>query len=461
MVADGRKIIEPLYLAWGLGSLGTIAAISSVSNFYLFFLSTVLGMTPALAGTLIFVSKMFDVVTDPLMGYVSDRTKSRSGRRRPWLLWSSPLVGASIGLLFSVGELGVSGAALTSVVLGFLLLHALVLTMFNVPYLAMPAEMTEDYHERSTLMSYRALFLIGGGFAGNAIAGLIVKSLGSDSAAYATMGWVIGTLTFLAMILCWVGTARARTTAYETTRIPPAHQFKLLFVNRPFLVLALLKALQYLQLASGGATMLFFFVTIMDRDESALFPYGAGVVLATLLCLPVWLNVGRRLGKRAAFAVSLCAYMLVHLSWLPASPAEPTYLIVLRAVFGGTFVGGILIFGQSMIVDVIAYDRKISGINREGLFSSVFSFFEKITYAAGPLLIGVLLSSFGFDPTAPRGQPQPESAVTAIRMGVIWIPIVCNLAMLGCLAAFKLDERILNDAKLHVLARAPSLKAET
>jgi glycoside/pentoside/hexuronide:cation symporter, GPH family len=461
MRADVQKNSKPLYLAWGLGSLGTIAAISSVSNFYLFFLSTVLGMSPVLAGTLIFGSKMFDVVTDPLMGYVSDRTKSRSGRRRPWLLWSSPLVGASIGLLFSVGEFGISGSALTAVVLGLLLLHALVLTMFNVPYLAMPAEMTDDYHERSTLMSYRALFLVGGGFAGNAIAGLIVKNLGSDSAAYAVMGWTVGTLTFLAMILCWLGTARARTTAYEATKIPAADQFKLLFVNRPFLVLALLKSLQFLQLASGGATMLFFFVTVMGRDESALFPYGVGIVFATLLCLPLWLKVGRRLGKRTAFAVSLCAYMLVHLSWLPASPDEPTFFIVLRAVFGGTFVGGILIFGQSMIVDVIAYDRKISGINREGLFSSVFSFFEKITYAAGPLLIGILLSSFGFDPTVPRGQPQPEGAATAIYMGVIWIPILCNLAMLCCLAAFRLDEKTLNEAELHVLARTANNKGDT
>lgn len=454
MASGQRAGVNITYLSWGVGSLGTIAAISSVSGFYLFYLVVVLKMNPALAGTLIFVSKLFDVVTDPLMGYLSDRTSSRSGRRRPWLLASSALVGISIGLLFSVGELGLQSTALAAAILGLLLFNALVLTMFNVPYLAMPAEMTDNYHDRSSLMSYRAMFLVGGSFAGNALAGLLIKHFGSGSEAYAITGWVIGAVIFLAMIICWRGTAGATFTTFKPTTMPAWNQARLLLVNRPFLVLGLLKALQFLQLAAGSVTMLFFLSAIMARDESALFTYGIGVVAATLVCLPIWLKVGKRLGKRAAFAVSLCANIVVILSWLLANPQEPAYGLIIRAALAGTFTGGMLIFGQSMIVDVIAYDRKISGINREGLFSSVFSFLEKTTYAVGPLIVGLLLKAFGFDMNIPRGQPQPDSALFAIIMGKVWIPVAANLGMLTCLYFFNLTEKRLEEAELHALAKA-------
>lgn len=448
---NNRSSINPVHLAWGLGSLGTIAAIASVSNLYLFFMVSVLGVSPALAGFLIFLSKTFDIVTDPLMGYISDRTKSKSGRRRPWLFWASGLTGLSVGLLFSVGlSPDVSLVTITAL----LFFYAAALTMFNVPYLAMPAEMTDDYHERSTLMSYRALFLVGGGFVGNSVAGLMIRRFGGGAEGYAAMGWVMGAIVFITMLACWAGTAKARTTSFEKPAIAPVQQMKLIFVNKPFLVLSLLKALQFLQLASAGGSLLFFIVHIMARDESSLFPYGVGVSAATLVFLPMWLKVGRRIGKRRALAVSLTFNLLAHLSWLFADAGEPAALLVLRAVATGTFVGGIVVFSQSMILDVIAYDRKISGISREGLFSSLFSFIEKTTYALGPLLIGLLLSGFGFDAKLGVGQ-QSETALDGIRIALIGIPFLANSGMLVCVYFFRLTEKQLAEATLHPLAEVP------
>jgi glycoside/pentoside/hexuronide:cation symporter, GPH family len=446
------RSINPVHASWGLGSLGTIAAIASVSNLYLFFMVSVLGVAPALAGALIFLSKAFDVVTDPLMGYLSDRTKTKSGRRRPWLLLGSVLSGLSVGLLFSVGLTGTDDKVSLVAITALLFFHAAATTIFNVPYLAMPAEMTEDYHERSTLMSYRALFLVGGSFVGNSLAGVIIRQSGGGVQGYATMGWVMGGVVFVAMLICWAGTAKARTTSFEKPTMPPLRQMQLLFVNKPFLVLALLKALQFLQLASAGGSLLFFLVNIMDRNEASLLPYGLGVSSATLLFLPLWLRIGRRIGKRPALTLSLCLYILVHLSWLFAAAGEPDAFLVLRAIGTGTFAGGVVVFSQSMILDVIAYDRKISGISREGLFSSLFSFIEKTTYALGPLLIGLLLSAFGFVGRLPEGQSQSETALIGIRIALIGIPFIANVGMLVCLHFFRLDETQLADATLHPLA---------
>lgn len=123
-----------------------------------------------------------------------------------------------------------------------------------------------------------------------------------------------------------------------------------------------------------------------------------------------------------------------------------------RAALIGAFSCGILVCSQSMIVDTIDYDRRISGINREGVFSSVFSFIEKSTHAAGPLVVGLLLGWFGFDQSLPRGAPQPQSAQDAIVIGMAVLPALCSVIMALGIFFYDLTEQKLDAATLHALA---------
>ena len=139
---------NPINLAWGVGSLGTITMINSVASLYLFYLVGVVKISPALAGALIFASKIVDMVSDPAMGWISDRTNTRWGRRRPYMFIASLACPIAMIMLFSVPT--ESGAVSIPVYVELsLVFFALALTAFNVPYLAMPAEMTDNYHERS------------------------------------------------------------------------------------------------------------------------------------------------------------------------------------------------------------------------------------------------------------------------------------------------------------------------
>lgn len=439
-----------MHLGWGVGSLGTITMINSVSALYLFFLVSIVGMQPALAGLLLFVSKVVDIVSDPLMGWISDRSNTRWGRRRPYMLGASLLCGVSLGLLFSLPDLS-SGTYFYGYLLLLLTIYTLAITAFNVPYLAMPAEMTDDYHERSRIMSYRAFFLVSGSFMGTAGSGLLLTLWGRDATAYARVGWVLGAIVTIAMLICVLSTSKARFTTYRRPTVPVINQLKILLVNRPFHVLGGVKALQFLQLASGTTATLFFFLAVYGKAEELLFPFGVSVVLGSIIGLRGWLAVSLRIGKREMFMIALCFYVVAYLTWLFADASDPLWMLMARGVFLGLSSGGIVMCSQSMITDVIDYDRRLSGLNREGVFSATFSFIEKTTYALGPLIVGSLLSLYGYDSSIPRGQPQPDSAMFAVAMGQIWIPVFCCVAQFLLLFGYRLDEAKLKAARVHAL----------
>ena len=441
------------HLGWGIGSLGTITMINAVAALYLFFLVSIIGLDPALAGLLIFISKIIDVISDPAMGWISDRTRSRWGRRRPYLLGASILCGLSMGLLFSLPDFDNSSTTAAYILL-LLTFYTLALTAFNVPYMAMPAEMTDDYHERSHIMAYRAFFLVSGSFMGTAGSGLLLTLWGRNAEAYSAVGWILGAVVFLAMLACALGTSKARYTEHRPIAIPLSNQLKLVWLNKPFLVLGGIKAMQFLQLASATTATLFFFLSVYGVAEELLFAFGAASTMGSIIGLRAWLVVLKRTSKRMVFMLALIMYIVGLLSWLLADASDPLWMLVLRSGFIGVCSGGIIMCSQSMITDVIDYDRRISGLHREGVFSASFSFIEKTTYSLGPLIVGSLLTVFGYDASIPRGQPQPDSALFAVTLGMVWIPVACCVAQFLLLRFYSLDEEALYNARRHELGQA-------
>ncbi len=162
----------PLYFGWSLGTLAMSTLLNTQTALLLVYLINVVGVGPAIAGSLVFFSKLYDGVTDPVMGIISDKTRSRWGRRRPYLLLGGVGCAVSVLAMFSIPE--VSGYLLYGWILGVLLLAATAYTIFNVPYLSMPAEMVAKPYERSKLMSYRVAWISLGSFVGIALAPRLV-----------------------------------------------------------------------------------------------------------------------------------------------------------------------------------------------------------------------------------------------------------------------------------------------
>lgn len=434
--AAGDRVPVRIAAAWGTGTFATTTILNGIAAVLLFYLVNYVKLDPLAAGALIFGAKLLDVFVSPPMGVLSDRTRSRWGRRRPYLFGASFLCGLAFALLFSV-PLGLGTAGIYAWTAAALLLYVVSYTAFQVPYMAMPAEMTEDYHERTRVMTWRVGFMTVGNMMGIAGCPALVAAFGGDRAAYGQMGWTVGALVCVAMLVTFFGTRGARETVGSTT---PSYRGALrsLLANRPLMVMMGIKVVLYAGIASFTAVMLFFFASVLKQGPKALAIFGVTSAIATLLFIPLQAWVSRRIEKRVAYCLSLVGYGTVMLTWLASSPTEPMAVFMARAAVLGALNAGLFLHSNSMLVDTFAYDHRLSGQRREGLLSAAFAFVEKISLAVGPLVVGALLSAMGFDKTLAPTDDQPASAVQAMWVGFLWIPIASQVAALGLMRFYRL-----------------------
>jgi GPH family glycoside/pentoside/hexuronide:cation symporter len=371
---------------------------------------------------------------------LSDRTESRFGRRRPWMLGASFFCGLSFALLFNVP----AAASQTGVYLfisGWLFVYTVAYAFFTVPYLAMPGELTDDYHERSRLMSWRTVFMTFGNLMGAAVPPVLVSAFGGDRPAYGQMGIIVGLVISAAMLLTVVGTAGARQRPPDPARLSLLENFRLLRRNVPLLILMGTKILLYIGLAAFTAVLLFFFSSLLKKDSAAVGAYFGVFSLATVLFTPVQLWVGRRFEKRRAYLVCMGAYSLGMLTWLLATPAEPDLVLYARGLWLGAFNAGLFLFGYSMLVDTYAWDHQQTGLRREGFLAAAISFVEKFSLAVGPLVIGALLSGMGFDKNLAPSADQSAGAQQAMLIGFVWVPVGTQLLAMLLLYWYRLEKR--------------------
>ncbi|MGI9308389.1 MAG: MFS transporter [Gammaproteobacteria bacterium] len=424
---------------WGAGTLATTTMLNGVSVALLYFLVTFIKVEPVIAGALLFGCKMLDVFTDPPMGIISDRTKSKYGRRRPWMLGASFFCGTSFALLFNIPAMAQTTVLLFCGVV--LALYALSYTAFQIPYMAMPAEMTDDYHQRTKVMSWRVVFMTLGNMTGAGLVPALAEQLGADRPAYGQMGLIIGALITLVMLICFFATSEARQTQPESDeRVPLSTQLRWLGQNKPLMILIGTKIMIYVGLASNIAVVMFFFAGVLKFGGKMVGLFLVTQALTSILFLPVAIWLSKRIGKKPAYIISLVGFCCAVLTWLLATPDEPMAVFIARALVIGMFGAGAHLYGQSMLVDTFAWDYKLTGVRREGVLSAAFSFVEKASLALGPLIVGALFSSMGFDKSLEPTADQSDSAVLAMYLGFIWIPVGCQFVSISLLSMYKLTE---------------------
>lgn len=461
-----------LCLAFGVGTNGTATLIGVTGIYLLFFMTTMLGIEPALAGALIFVSKIYDLVTDPLMGYFSDRTRSRIGRRRPYLLLGAVVAALSAWLLFDVPAFTSETATIVWYG-GVLLLFATGYTIFSVPYLSMPAEMTSDYHDRTRLMSFRTLFSSVGLLIGTAIAPIIVSSGGGAPSAptvlrppggidcvlppgragqvagtpegYALMGTVIAVVVFLSMALCFFGTRRARFATPLRVDTSFTEQVRMTFRNRPFMLLVATKTLQLTGVTAFSAGLAFFAQYVVQLTGAQLGMFFGLFSLGTILSLPGWVWHARRVGKKAAYLLAVLGFVCLDLALLLVGEGDLGLLLSLGFLIGLSS-GGLILLGVSMLPDTIDYDHHLTGQRREGIYAGVWSTIEKGSAAVATLFAGAILSGAGYLETrAGEIACQPQSALTAIQLNVAVLPAAVMLLSLLFLSRYDLTRERLEE----------------
>ena len=418
-----RELPLALCLGWGIGSLGMSLMFAATGVLLLRYLVDYAGVAAALAGLLISAAKIYDALVDPLFGVASDRTRSRWGRRRPYLLLGGVLSAASFVLLFHLDA--VAGSSWTVVlVLLVLLLNASGYAIFNVPYLAMPGEMTSDYHERTRLMSFRVAAVAAGQLLATFVGPLLIERFGGGAEAHEITSWILAAFILASSLACFFGTRRAPAAAVPHAPAGLRAQFAAAMGNLPFTLLLGVKLTYLFGLSVYFAAMPFLFVSVLWLGYGALGTYFLFQSSAMLVSQPVWVKLTRRLGKVRAYYLATGIYSVALLTWLLAGPGETDSAIVLRGALTGFAGGGLLLLGQSMLLDTMQHDFELTGERREGLLAGIYTTVEKLSFSFGPALIGAALGAAGY--VAAAGMAQPSSARTAIYACVTVVPVLAT-----------------------------------
>jgi GPH family glycoside/pentoside/hexuronide:cation symporter len=441
----GMSLSRLQMLGWAIGSHGTSVMVGAITFYMLFYMTDSLGISVLVASQIIFLVRMYDLATDLIMGHISDRTQTKIGRRRPYLLLGAITCFITFVLLFNMPVF--SSELTTVLVISFLLvLYSTAYTIFNVPHLAMPAEMTSGYHERTVLMSYRVIFFITAQLLLAVGGAQLLKKFG-DEQGYAVFGWVIGSTVLLAMLLSfWMTRSVFFVTRTEHVRFSVKEQVSLIMGNRPFAIFIAAKLCLLTANASFSAAFLFFSEHVVGRGPDLMMSLGIFLTLGTLVSIPVWSFISKKAGKRKALIASCICYATIMMTWLLASPAETDLFLNSRILLIGLCLGGIMIIGFSLLPDTIEYDRLTSGINREGIYTGMYSTMEKAASAFGPLLFGSILAAVGFiSSKAGERVVQPDAAVGVIYFAVGVLPALAALAAACIMVFYTLDATKLDE----------------
>jgi len=386
------------------------------------FYTDVMGMDIALLGILLFSVRLFDAVTDPLIGGLSDKAETRFGRRRPFIAVGSFLVAGAMVMLFTPP---VMSPGMTAVWFG-VSIYALFLfwTAVVVPYESLGPEITFDYDERTELFGLRDGFLIAGTLMAASSPALVrwIFGVPKTPSGEASVFFLLGILYApLLIITCWWCIATIKELSpIQKQRLPGLlGSLRETLKNRPFLILLA----SYTVSAIGSslpATLILYYVEYVLRSKMAdfflLLYFATGIVF-----LPLWVHLAKKIGKKSAWIISMTVNTGAFTGVFFLGPGDVTAYGVLVFLSGIGF-GATLALPSAMQADVIDYDELLTGTRREGHYIGIWSISKKLAAAVG---IGVGLSILGAVGYTPNVE-QKESVLLTLRVLYAGVPSLCN-----------------------------------
>lgn len=424
---QGERLARSTKAGFGLGQVAGQLFRDVPSLLLLFYLTNVMGIAPAIAGAAIFVPKVvFGVIFDLWIGLASDRIAARFPRRR-WLL-----VGALAAPLAMIGPFAVPEAGrVVQVAWVFVTFSAYmaVYSTFSVPYLAQFAEMSSDPMERTELMGWKHGFTGLGVLVSSSLAPMLVNALGMDRAAHLETMIVLGLVSMACLLVAWRFAARIADPA-STAKAFALKDLPRAFADRRFAVLCLSAVVMTVGAGISYAGFPFFVKYAMVRPEPLqdIGVMSAIMAVAVMAGSPLWVIVAARIGKKPTYVIAASGHGLVTLVWGQMAHVPIELAWVLAAMMAACNAGwGTVVL--SLLSDCIAHARDEYGENRAGTYSAIWSVIEKAGIAlGGTLVVGAILSAWGFDAGAARaGLPQSAQAVAGTVIAYSIVPGVTKL----------------------------------
>jgi len=460
-VSMGQKI------AFGIGMLAN-QMFPAILGIFMVVLVQDLGFPGWMWGILFFLPRVFDSITDPIMGFISDNTKSRWGRRRQYVLIGAIIMGISFVIMWQLyRENGIDYNFMYFLLWSFV--FYLGLTIFSVPYVAMGYEMSNDFHERTNIMA-------------------IAQWIGQWAWVIAPWFWVImydkgwfeSADVATRELAIWVGIActicaivpaifiKSKSTLNENNYSPLTVKniggslkeiligFKEAFKSVPFRKLCI--ATFFIFNAFNTIAAFSFFIVVYhlfngDAAAAGIWPtlFGSiGALITTFLVIPIVARMSKIMGKKNAFmlsqGISLIGYIMLWFLFIPGKP----YMFIFALPFFSFGIGSLFTLMMSMTADVIDLDELKTMKRREGIFGAIYWWMVKFGLAIAGLLSGTIMSIVGFDPNIVT---QPEGAITGLRIFYSGFPILGTLIAMYAMRNYSINEERAKEIRMELEKR--------
>jgi Na+/melibiose symporter-like transporter len=421
-------------MGYSSAAIGSGLAATAPAILFLSYMTDNLGVSAAIAGILLFIPKVWSLVFDPVVGLVSDSTRSRFGRRRPYILGGGLLMAGSFVLLFNT-PVGLEPMwRYLYLGIGYFVLTAS-FSIFLIPYAAMQAEISDDTHERTTIASYRLGFAYLGVLLGGAAGPFIIDQAGGGTRGYGVMGWCLGLIVLVAVLITFFRTARLApaTDAHVplgNVRSSVADMVRLTR-DRPYMVLV--GGYLAISAATGmfNAIIPYFVQYTVGMSLSVMGALYSAATITSMLAVIPWNMLSRRIGKLNAFraAALLLGLPVLFLSF--ATPQTSMTQLFAGFILYGFAIGGAVMLAFSILTDVIEHAGRKTKTKRAGSYTGLWIFAEKLGTAGGAALTAAVLAVAAYvEGTDGALATQPASAELAFRL-VIGLPLLVG----GVLAA--------------------------
>lgn len=412
-----EKLSRRTKLMYGAGDTGFSLTSTIIGAYFLIFMTDVVGVAPGIAAIAVFIGRSWDYINDPLFGHLSDRTRSRWGRRRPYLLFGALPYALAFMMLWFRPPFESPFLLAAYYALAYVL-YDTAATAIYMPYFALTPELTEDYDERTSLTTYRMFFSIFGSLLAFTVPLLIVSSFTPENGPRVLlMAAIFGIASALPMFLVFFGT-RERREFMVQERPGFRESLQAAFRNRPFVFGLVIYLLTWITVDILQTSLLFFIKYVVQREaQNDLIM--ATIFVTAILALPLWNWASARWNKRWAYVAGISFWAVVQVALITLGPATPLSLLLLMCVLAGIGVAAAHVLSWSILPDAIEWGEMQTGERHEGMFYSLVMLMHKVSASLAVPAVGLILQFTNYMPNAAQ---QPSSALMGIRIVIGPIP---------------------------------------
>ncbi len=412
-----KKLPTLTKIVYGFGDIGFSMTGTIIAAYFSIFLTDVVGIRPAVAAIALFIGKSWDYINDPLIGHISDRTRTRWGRRRPFLLFGALPFALAFAFLWWKPPLE-NQTTLVIFYTAMFVLYDAVNTFVGMPYFALTPELSEDYDERTELTGYRMFFSILGSLISFVLPMMIIGKMSPENSGNVfLMGLIFGLASGLPLLFVFLGT-REKPYFIQLTRPKLIASLKAAFKNRPFVFSTIIYLFTWTSMHVIESNLLYYIKYVVKREDITEIIM-ATIFVTAIISLPVWNWISKKFNKRMAYIYGIAFWAVVQILLITVSPSSSLVYLLALCVMAGIGVGAAHVLPWAMIPDAIEVDELRTGERHEGMFYSLVTLMGKV---ANSIAIPLALAVLDFSGYIPNAVEQPESTLTGIRLVVGPIP---------------------------------------